>query len=68
MTNPLTTPSSTLSFAKTTLAHTTILTDPEECPPSLSTLWLRCPLAHHPPYSLLRLLCDPSPLALPKLW
>jgi hypothetical protein len=45
-----TTPSFTLGSAKTTPAPTITPTDHKRCPPSLSILWLKHPLALRPPY------------------
>jgi hypothetical protein len=68
MINLWTMPWSTPTFAKTTLAPTIILMAPRKCQPSLSTLWSKHPLAHHPPFGPPQLLRDPSPLALLSLW
>jgi hypothetical protein len=67
-TNPPTTPWSTPGSVKIILAPTIIPTDPRKCQPLPLTLWSRHPLTRRPPFSPPRLLCDPSPLALPKLW
>jgi hypothetical protein len=49
-TNHLTTPWPIPGSAKTTLVPITIPTGSRKCQPSPLTLWLKHPLAHHPPY------------------